>query len=141
MALMVVSVGFLCGCEEVEKDIGEALEGEYVSVSVYAYADVVGGQTVNPENVYVQFVLTKTGEDARTYDENIHLESGRSLCPYVGYNLYEDEYIYVSAEVRGIDNPVRKDVTLSFSNAKKDATDIGNDVWSYQWEPYFIFSI
>ena len=63
IATLFVSVGFLCGCPEVERDIGEALEGEVVIVSVYAYADVANSSGVPLESIQVQFELMKTGGD------------------------------------------------------------------------------
>lgn len=138
IALMVVSVGFLCGCTAVEKDLGEALEGEVVIVSVYAYADVTNSSSIPLEAIQVQFDLMKTGGgDDFTYSMYLNMK-GRAVCPYVGYNLREGEFIYVTASIGGIPGGLSSgSATLTFSNAKKDATDIGNGEWSYQWGPAF----
>ena len=138
IALMVISVGFLSGCTEFEEDLGEALEGEVVIVSVYAYADVANSSGVPLESIQVQFDVSKTGGDDFTYS-NLYLNmNGRALCPYVGYNLHEGEIIHVTASLMGIPGGLSSDsATLTFSTAKKDATDFGNDTWRYVWEPKF----
>ncbi len=137
IALMVFSVGFLSGCTEFEEDLGEALEGEVVSVSVYAYADVANSSGVPLESIQVQFDVSKTGGDDFTFSVDIS-KDGRVLCPYVGYNLHEGEIIHVTASLMGIPGGLSSDsATLTFSTAKKDATDFGNDTWRYVWEPKF----
>jgi len=139
IALMVISVGFLSGCTEFEEDLGEALEGEVVSVSVYAFADVANSSGVPLESIQVQFDVSKTGGDDFTFSVDIS-KDGRALCPYVGYNLHEGEIIYVTASIAGI--PGGSDsATLTFSTAKKDATDIGNGEWYYQWGPHFLLTV
>ena len=136
IVLMVISGGFLSGCTEFEEDLGEALEGEVVTVSVYAYADVYNSTGTPLEGVQVQFDLMKTGADDRTYFVNIS-KDGRALCPYVGYNLHEDETIWVVASIAG----AGFSEVLTFSSAKKDAKEVGNDEWTYQWEPAFVLSV
>ena len=132
IAVMVISVGFLSGCTEVEKDLGEALEGEVVSVSVYAYADVSNPSNYSLEGVQVKFEFIKTGGKDRTYSEDIW--DGRALCPYVGYNLHEGESIYASATILDF---VGDAATLTFSDAKENGQEVGNDAWTYTWEPDF----
>ena len=131
IAILFVSVGFLCGCPEFEGDLGEALEGEYVSVSVYAYADVVNTSGTPLTGVKVTFDLMKTGGKDFSYTQDIW--DGRAVCPYVGYNLHEGEFIWVSAYIVGGGDSI----SLTYEDAKKNAKDIGNNVWSYQWEPHF----
>ena len=139
IALMVVSVGFLSGCTEFEEDLGEALEGEVVIVSIYAYADVANSSGVPLESIQVQFDVSKTGGDDFTFSVDIS-KDGRAICPYVGYNLHEGEIIYVAASIAGI--PGGSDsATLTFSTAKKDGTEFGNDTWRYVWEPYFLLTV
>ena len=139
IALMVVSVGFLSGCTDFEKDLGEALEGEVVAVSVYAYADVANRSSIPLEAIQVQFFIMKTGGDDFTYDMDVVNmgTTGRAICPYVGYNLHEGEMIIVTATIVGVGSST----SLTFSDAKRDGTEVGNDAWRYQWEPHFLLTV
>ena len=132
-------IGTLSGCTEFQEDLGEALEGDVVSVSVYAYADVVNGSDIPLQTIQVQFDLSKTGGKDFTYTVNVD-SNGRALCPYVGYNLHEGEIIFVSASIAGIMGGADS-LTITFSNAKKIATDNGNGDFTLQWEPELNLSV
>lgn len=135
IALFLVSLGSLSGCTDFEKDLGEALEGEVVAVSVYAYADVINSTEISLDILQVQFDFIKSGGDDFQHIVDVG-QDGRALCPYVGYNLHEGEYIYVTASIAGV--PGGGDsATLTFSSAKNNAQKVGNNSWTYQWEPAF----
>ena len=138
IALIVICVGFLSGCTEFEEDLGEALEGEVVNVSVYAYADVINDSGIPLNEIQVQFDLSKTGGADFTYSDLYLNMNGRAACPYVGYNLHEGEIIHVTASVMGIPGGLSSgSATLTFNNAKENAQELYKGVLGYRWEPKF----
>lgn len=135
IALFFVNFGFLNGCTEFEKDLGEALEGEVVAVSIYAYAEVINSTDIPLDSLQLQFDFTKSGGSDFQHIVDIGKDGG-AYCPYVGYNLHEGEYIYASATILGFTEG-GDSATLTFSNAKNDGRSTGNNSWSALWEPRF----